>query len=225
MGLSRAEIDAVRTEERRQLVASLRAIGPTGATLCDPWSSATLASHIVAAEQMGGIAWAVAWPLRGLVGPERTRVAIARLQPVQLWLMARAERKGWDRLLARLSSGPPLLLRTRTLSKVRLLEEWIHHEDLRRANGLPPRPSEKATEKALIEGLELLAAMPEFAEARREITAQPPTGRQLNASDASRVMVIGPSGEVLLALAGRRPIAEVAIEGDETFLDSPALQF
>lgn len=105
------------------------------------------------------------------------------------------------------------------------MEDWIHHEDVRRANGLEPRPSDEHLDAALVGGFELMVAMPEFAAARRHIGVRLPDGRTLNGRDQTRVVVSGPPGEVLLALAGRARVADASVDGDRSFLDDQALSF
>lgn len=225
MGQPRAQLTDVHRRERAALVGSLESLGPDAPTLCPPWTAATLASHIVAPEQGAGFAWALGWPARRMLGPQRTAGAMRRLEPAMTAAMARAERRGWHWLLARLEAGPPRLFRLSTLARVRLLEDWIHHEDLRRANGLGPRPRDEQLEAATVEGLELLARMPEFADARRRIAVRLPEGLTIGSGDDTEAVVVGPPGEVLLALAGRGQVADVTVEGETSRLDPVGLRF
>jgi uncharacterized protein (TIGR03083 family) len=138
--------------------------------------------------------------------------------------MRRAEQRGWPWLLAKLRAGPPRLLRHGTLSTVRLLEDWIHHEDLRRANGLPPRPASADLEAEITNGLVVLASMPEFARGRAQIMVRLRGGTVVNRLPDPHLTVSGPPGEVLLALAGRDGVAEAELAGDRTLLGA-ALAF
>ncbi len=224
MPLSPTALRAVRADERAQLLDTLTTLGPDAPTLCAPWRASTLASHLVVSELGAGLPWAVGWPLRRLVGAERATAAVQRMQPVMLRSMRWAERRGWPWLLAKLRAGPPRLLRRGTLSTVRLLEDWIHHEDLRRANDLPPRTASTALDAALTAGLELLASMPEFADRRAQIALRLPDGTVINDLASPRLTVSGPPGEVLLALAGRDHVAQVDLAGDTSVLGT-ALAF
>jgi uncharacterized protein (TIGR03085 family) len=211
--------------EREELVATLRHFGPEAPTLCDDWSAAILASHLVAAEQAGGVPWALVWTLRGVLGPRLAAAGIRRLRPLMLRAMEGVERQGWDRILARLEAGPPSLFRLRRLGQIRLLEDWIHHEDVRRANGLGPRPPDPVRDEALVTGIEAVSHIPEFANLRQGIAVRLPDGRSWTASGDPTVSLEGSPGEILLALAGRAHVARVAVEGDAALLGAESLRF
>jgi uncharacterized protein (TIGR03085 family) len=214
---------AVHRAERHELLTTLRGLGPDVPTLCPPWTGMQIASHLGAAEANAGLWWAAGWPTRRVLGPARTARLLARSQPLLERAMRRLERRGWSALLDRLGAGPPWLFGTATLTRVRLLEDWIHHEDVRRANGLQPRGADARLCAALVEGMELLATIPEFSTGRERIAAVLDDGTLLTGSQQPEVTVRGDPGEVLLALAGRLHAAEVAVDGRAELLDPMAL--
>jgi uncharacterized protein (TIGR03085 family) len=200
--------------ERTSLLETLRDVGPAAPTLCHPWPASTMAAHIVVAERGGGAGWALALPLRRLLGARITTGAIRRLNPVMVRSMERAEGRGWPWLLERLAAGPPRLFRMAAPARVRLLEDWIHHEDIRRANGRGPRSADAALDQALLTSMQAVARLPEFTAPRQSLEATFPDGTVLRLSDRPTVRIAGPPGEVLLFVAGRVDVAQVEVEGD-----------
>jgi uncharacterized protein (TIGR03085 family) len=117
-------------QERRALCALFEELGADALTLLDGWSTKDLAAHIVLREHDP-----VAGPCLVLPGlfqrfAERRRVRLA-------------EQSEFDWLVARIRSGPPPgLFRIGWVRSVPNLNEFfVHHEDVRRANGLGPRDS------------------------------------------------------------------------------------
>src|SRR3954465_3026428 len=110
--------------ERAQLCDLLEELGPDAPTLLAPWTTRDLAAHLVLREHD-----ALAAPGLVVPGPwarlaERHRVALRERDFGELVAMFRAGptpyfRIGWVR------RGP------------NLNECFVHHEDVRRANGLP----------------------------------------------------------------------------------------
>src|SRR3954471_5526077 len=115
-------------DERRKLCDLFDEVGPNAATLLEGWTAHDLAAHIVLRERD-----LVAGPCIALPGPfqrfaERRRVTLA-------------ERRGFEWLVARTRSGPPpgFFRIGWVRSFPNLNEFFVHHEDVRRANGLGPR--------------------------------------------------------------------------------------
>ena len=121
-----------------------------------------------------------------------------------------------------LESGPPRLYRHGSLAHLRTVEEWIHHEDVRRGSGLPPRPMTSSFEAALWHAGTTIARFPEFRLGREGLELDAGDGRRLLVDDGhpARVRVSGPPGELLLYLAGRGPAAHVSVSGDEADIGS-----
>ncbi|HTW07047.1 MAG TPA: TIGR03085 family metal-binding protein [Acidimicrobiales bacterium] len=189
--------------EREQLCDLLDGLGPQAPTLLDPWTTHDIAAHLVLRERD-----LLAAP--GLVVPgswgrfaERRRVAL--------------KGRGFTNLVAAIRSGPPPgLFRTGWVRRVANLNEFfVHHEDVRRANGSGPRTNPPAEDAALFRnvaraaslltrrlhgaGLDLVWAGTDKAikTGRGQPTAQ----------------VSGLPGELLLFLFGRREAADVELAG------------
>ena len=117
------------TRERFALCDLFKELGADASTLIEGWTAQDLAAHIVLRERDP-----IAGPCIILPGPfqrfaERRRVRLARQREF-----------GW--LVARIRSGPPpgLFRIGWVRSFPNLNEFFVHHEDVRRANGLgPPR--------------------------------------------------------------------------------------
>jgi uncharacterized protein (TIGR03085 family) len=196
------EVDAraVLRRERAALCATLERLGPDAPTLCEGWTTADLAAHLVVRER----------DLRG--GPGI--VIGGALGRYTETLMARQKAKGYPALLARLRSGPPRFMLA-TMPGVNVNENWIHHEDARRANGEDPRPPDPEVDAVLTR---VMARMGRF-----QTRALKPYGLVLAFPDGSSltlrpgepgVVLRGTVGECILYLSGRRDAARVGLEGD-----------
>jgi uncharacterized protein (TIGR03085 family) len=189
--------------EREALCALLDELGPEAPTLLAPWTTRDLAAHLVLREHD-----AVAAP--GLVvGGRWGRFAERRRRA----LTART----FSDLVATVRSGPPPgYFRIDWIRRFPNLNEfYVHHEDVRRANGLGARTNAPAEDVALFRnaaraawflsrrlrgaGLDL-----EWAGAATTVSARRglPTAR-----------LRGLPGELLLYLFGRRDAADVEIIG------------
>jgi uncharacterized protein (TIGR03085 family) len=195
---------AFDAQERRALCDLFDELGPSAATLLEGWTTHDLAAHLVLRERD-----LVAGPCMVLPGPfarfaERRR---ARL----------AERHDFGWLVARIRSGPPpgffRIGWVRTFPN--LNEFFVHHEDVRRANGMDPRTLTPEFEAALWRnvrrgsrylgrrlrgvGLEIEWA---GTNERRRVRPGGPTAR-----------LCGPPGELLLYMFGRQSAAHVEVTG------------
>jgi uncharacterized protein (TIGR03085 family) len=195
---------AFDAQERRKLCDVFDELGPSVPTLLEGWTAHDLAAHIVLRERD-----LVAAPCLVLPGPflrfaERRRVRLA-------------ERRDFAWLVARIRSGPPpgFFRIGWVRSFPNLNEFFVHHEDVRRANGMDPRALAPELEAALWRnvrrgsrylgrrlrgaGLEI-----EWAGTNERLRARP-------GEPAARLS--GPPGEVLLYLFGRRSAARVEVTG------------
>ncbi|HEX6394686.1 MAG TPA: maleylpyruvate isomerase family mycothiol-dependent enzyme [Acidimicrobiales bacterium] len=208
------DLNELRRDERIELLRTLGDVGANAPTLCVGWSAADLAAHLVASERYAGVPLAISYPLRGVL-PSRVVVAGMRsLQKVSQRQLVRAKAHGWSWLLERLAAGPPATFRWGSIGLVRLVEEWIHHEDIRRANNARTRQPSPDLDEALWEAATLLTGFAEFRPGRDGIEAVLPDGRTRRIGDISRARVEGTPGEILLFVAGRVTVAQVNVTGD-----------
>src|SRR5688500_15114749 len=116
--------------ERAQLCLRFDELGPDAPTLCEGWTTADLAAHLVIRERNPVAAPGI------LLGDK-----VAPLGRLTDSAMEREKAKGYDRVVERVRTGPPLGpfrvpgLRT----QINLVEYAVHHEDVRRANGMEAR--------------------------------------------------------------------------------------
>jgi uncharacterized protein (TIGR03085 family) len=129
-------------------------------------------------------------------------------------LMAREKAKGYAAVLARLRSGPPAFMLA-TMPGVNVNENWIHHEDARRANGEEPRPPDADLDAALTSVMARMGKFQTRALKPYGLTLAFPDGSTLTLRAATPGVVLrGAIGECILYLSGRRDAARVELEGD-----------
>jgi uncharacterized protein (TIGR03085 family) len=209
------ETRCLHRAERAELLDTYRRAGPDAPTLCEGWPVRTLAAHIVVSEQYAGLPLLVSYPVWRVVSARTGEALRNRITGPMLRNMTRAEKRGWDWLLGRLEAGPPKPFAVRMVAEVRLLEEWIHHEDVRRATGAEPRPENPQLIERLVEAMLTISRFAQFAAPRHGIEVHVPDGRSyLLGEGPARSRVAGPTGEVLLWLAGRGAVAHVEVTGE-----------
>jgi uncharacterized protein (TIGR03085 family) len=195
---------AFDAHERRRLCDTFDELGPSAATLLEGWTAHDLAAHIVLRERdpVAGPCMVLPDPFRRYAERRRTRLA---------------ERRDFRWLVARIRSGPPPgFFRIGWVRAVPNLNEFfVHHEDVRRANGMDPRALAPELEAALWRnvrrggrylGRRLRDAGLEVEWAgtseRRRVRPGEPTAR-----------LSGPPGELLLFVFGRQGAARVEVTG------------
>jgi uncharacterized protein (TIGR03085 family) len=191
-------------QERAELCDLFDELGPSAPTLIKGWTSLDLAAHLVLRERD-----LIAAPSLVLPGPFH-RFAQRRQDS-----LADCHDFAW--LVARLRSGPPPgFFRVGWVRSFPSLNEFfVHHEDLRRANGLGPRTLAPDLEAALWNnvrrasryltrrlrgaGLEI-----EWTGTAERLAVRPgPQTARLN----------GTPGDLLLYLFGRRAAAHIKLTG------------
>lgn len=174
--------------ERRQLCDLLIQLGPDAPTLCEGWTTADLAAHLVLREHFHR------WP-RDRLEAEKSR--------------------GFAQQIARLRAGPPAF--PWRLPGVRRLlnglEYFIHHEDARRANGLGPRVGIEELERMAwamsgFMGRRLRRRVRPFG-----VALIRPDGERRTFGGDPQVSLSGPATEIVLFLSGRRSGARVEVGG------------
>lgn len=180
--------EPIDVRERMEVCDLLLELGPDAPTLCEGWTTADLAAHLVLREHFH------------------------RWSDAQ---RAVEKAKGLPAMVARLRAGAPLIpWRLPGIRNVfNGLEYFIHHEDVRRANGRDPR--------APMADLEALSWRMVGYSARRVARRIRPYGIELVLPDGRRrrygsgeiVTLTGPATEFVLYLGGRRSAARVTLSG------------
>ncbi len=175
-------------QERLALCDLLVELGPDTPTLCEGWTTLDLAAHLTLREHFKR------W------GDDR---------------LAAEKAQGLPRLVERLRRGAPLvpwrLPRVRTL--LNGVEYFIHHEDVRRANGLERRPSRPELEDLSWRMLGLLGRRPAKKTRPLSITLVADDGRRRSFGSGDGVTLAGPASELLVYLSGRCAAAAVEVDG------------
>mgnify|MGYP001158303923 FL=1 len=195
-------------DERQVLCDLLSEVGPDAPTLCAGWRTRHLAAHLIVRERRPDVAPGLV--LGGSFARHTARVTERR-----------AGRPDWDRLVGRLRSGPPAVLRP-VDDPINLIEYFVHHEDVRRAvDGWTPRVLAGEVDDALwrfqrgrismqvrqIRNVDLSIARP----GHDPVTV----GRRRSAEAGRPVVVTGEPGELALYFFGRRNHAVVELTGDD----------
>jgi len=196
--------------ERAQLSDLLDELGPQAPTLLEPWTTRDIAAHLVLRENDH-----LAGP--GLVLPGAWgRFAERRAKALAL--------RNFTRLSTTLRSGPPpgFFRIGRVRRGPNLNEFFVHHEDVRRANGRGRRTHEQAMDEALWYNV---TSAPWFL-ARRLRGA----GLELQWAGTARTVrarrgkptarIAGPPGELLLYLFGRQSAAHVEVSGTDAAIEA-----
>ena len=189
--------------ERARLSDLLDELGPDAPTLLAPWTTRDIAAHLVLREHDS-----LAGP--GLVLPGAWR----RLAERRQMELAASDFAG---LVATFRSGPPPgFFRLGWVRRLPSLNEFfVHHEDVRRANGRGPRANEPAMDEALWRNV---GRAPWYLARRLR-----GTGLELHWAGTARTIrvrrgepaarIAGPPGELLLFLFGRPGAAQVEVSG------------
>ncbi len=201
--------------ERQALCATLETLSDeqwAAETCCEGWDAGDVAAHLIVRERdlFAAPGIVVGGPLGALTERRRQQ---RRAQPR-------------ERLLATLREGPPLWVRAGPLDGVQAVEDWIHHEDVRRGRArLEPHLAGADLQPALWQAIERYAALI-FGrlplDARLQFTdgEHSPTlavRRSLpvawKTKAAPHAVIEGPVGELVLYVTGRP--ADVTVTGEE----------
>lgn len=194
-------------QERDELCDLFLEVGPHAPTLCEGWTTADLAAHLVVRERDP-----LAMP--GILFPRLAGVTERR--------MARQKQRPWEALVHAVRDGPPIgpMAVPGIRTTVNLVEYFVHHEDVRRANGRPPRTTRRDLDDALWGQLgrtgRLMAWRLRDAglEAVRTDVGAGAAGAVLVLRQPEpRARLIGAPQEIVLYLYGRRAVADVKLDG------------
>jgi len=186
--------------ERAALCDSLAKYGAEAPTLCEGWLTADLAAHLLAREKRPDAGLGIVLP--GPFAKHMQRV------------MEQYKAKGYDVMVQELRHGPPKYFRVGPMAALNVGENWIHNEDVRRANGEAPRPADPEVDDILWNSLKTGALV-----ARRKLKSvglvlKQPDGQERVVKQADPlVTVVGAPGELVLFMAGRKEAADVHLDG------------
>jgi uncharacterized protein (TIGR03085 family) len=193
----------VASRERAALCDLLERLGPDAPTLCEGWTTRHLAAHLVTRDR------------RPLAVPG---MALAPLHPLTERFERRVlEGSDYAELVAQLRAGPPRLSPVGLPGGRELLnvhEYFVHHEDVRRPNGLPRRRLRGELDAALWRRLVLFGpylARRLVGTGLRIATPDGRTARLLPGRDGIRLE--GATGELFMFLYNRRAGARVRAYG------------
>jgi uncharacterized protein (TIGR03085 family) len=183
-------------EERTTICDLLVELGPDAPTLCEGWSTADLAAHLVVRERRPDSGPGLVWPpLAGYTDNVRRAVR---------------DRTSWDELVGTVRRGPPLVLRPFD-GPMNTVEFFIHVEDVRRAQpGWEPRAISPELADAL------WARLGPGGMAKKvpaSIVMISPGRADKERGTGPRLTVAGDPGELTVFAAGRQGAARVEIGG------------
>jgi uncharacterized protein (TIGR03085 family) len=188
--------------ERAAMCDLFEAVGADAPTLCEGWTTSDLAAHLVVREHRPDALPGVI--LGGPFGRHTER------------LMDEAKTMGYDAMIATLRTKLPWLFRTGPGALGNVMENWIHHEDIRRANGGGPRPPDAEIDAFLWRSLALSGRMAARKVKHFGFELDGGTNRRRVLRDAEpRVVMHGTPGEIVLYLSGRKSAARVDLEGPD----------
>jgi uncharacterized protein (TIGR03085 family) len=189
--------DSLAQQERKNLCDIFVTLGPDAPTLCEGWTTADLAAHLVVRERRPDSGPGLVWPrLADYTDKVRTGVR---------------DRSSWDELVETVRRGPPLLLRPFD-GAMNTIEYFIHVEDVRRAqDGWEPRPLDPALADALWTRVGP-GGMAKKVPATIVISS--PGREDKERGTGPRLTLTGDPGELTMFGAGRQWATRVEISGD-----------
>jgi uncharacterized protein (TIGR03085 family) len=196
--------------ERKDLCDLLTELGPAAPTLLEPWTTHDLAAHLVLRERDNLAAPGLVIPGAWGRFAERRRIAL-KATP-------------YDELVSTIRSGPPPgFFRIGWVRRVANLNElFVHHEDVRRANGMGSRSNPPDEDAALFHNVRLACwllsrrlrgAGLDLAWAGTDTVITARRGRPT-------ARLRGLPGELLLYLFGRCDAADVELTGPLQAVDA-----
>lgn len=193
---------ALLRKERQALCDTLSKLRPDAPTLCEGWTAADLAAHLMVREREPLAAAGIMLP-----GP---------FAAYNQRRMEAAKAGGYQRLVEWLRGGPYGLWRLGPMQAVNVGEYFVHHEDVRRANGMEPRPPDPDLDGALWRMLRLAGRRQLRPLRGFGVVAQGPGGSGATLRKGfPEAKISGAPGEIVLYLMGRKQAARVELSGSE----------
>ncbi|MGN6474285.1 MAG: TIGR03085 family metal-binding protein [Mycobacteriales bacterium] len=188
--------------ERAELVELFRRLGPDAPTACTGWTTADLAAHLYVRERRpdAGPGVVLGGPLAAHT--DRVMASVLRVHT-------------FDDIVARVAAGPPALWRPLD-EQINHFEFFVHHEDVRRANGEAPRALPAEQEAVIWNRLRrsLRMSLRRARGIQVEVVAEN-GGRAVVGGRGPTVRITGPVGDILLYTFNRKDIAQVELSGDD----------
>ncbi|HNI34132.1 MAG TPA: TIGR03085 family metal-binding protein [Microthrixaceae bacterium] len=199
--------DDLDLRERHGLCNLMLGLGPDAPTLCGDWTAFDLAAHLSVRERNPLSAPGILFggPFEGFTEA----------------LMAREQKRGFEAVVARVRNPPPGPLSIPAVrSAMSLIEFTVHHEDLRRPNGLGPRNDIDDLNEAIWQKIKQLSGLilrrARIGDISLQLHATGAVDSSHRVGKGSRVVEIrGPAVELLLYLYGRQASAEVETIGED----------
>lgn len=195
-------------EERHAFADACNEVGPDAATLCGGWTTADLAAHVYVREHrldaMPGVL-----PLGPLSSyTEKVMSSVLRVH-------------GFDKLVDEVRTAPPWLPRPLD-DAVNTAEYFVHTEDVRRPNGLPPRETSLDLERFVWRRLRRQARL-SFRRVPAWVRLVPTIGDPVHVGHGRKgpgeaVEVRGKPTELLLLAYNRKEHADLDISGNREAL-------
>ncbi len=188
--------------ERAELCDLMTQLGPDAPTLCEGWTTADLAAHLVVREHD---------PRSG------PGIVIPRFAAYTERLQNGVKAKGFERNVAKMRGGPPPIpWKIPGLRDLLNLNEWfVHHEDVRRANGMPPRIDRPDLDEALWSLVKNMVKLTSRRLGEFGLVLVRSNGtRHVARERAQFTELTGTPQDIALYLVGRRGAATVTITGD-----------
>ena len=191
--------------QRNKLKELFLHLGPNAPTLCEGWETKDLAAHLWIRENRVDAA---------------AGMFISQLQPRLEHLTEETLARDYEAVVQEWAAGPPRWFKAGD-AKMNTMEHFIHHEDVRRANGMTdPQPLSEAANRQLYAALKLLSSS-KLRKSQSPVVLYPrgfdriivadKKGVSENGSDVTRIS--GEVGELLLWVSGRDAV-DIAIDGD-----------
>ena len=187
--------------ERQELCDLFESVGPDQPTLCEGWSAADLAAHLVLREN--------SLKAIGLVAPGYLAKKLAKATKKL------AKKKSFEELVDKVRSGPPFYLK-RFDEAMNLFEFFVHHEDVRRGvAGFSPRTDINDLENVLWAKQERFSKLLVRGLKGVDLTISNTVGETIHLGGRGKPVILkGSPGEIALFLFGRRDHSEVELSGD-----------
>lgn len=190
-------------KERQRLVTSFLELGGDAPTLCDGWTAHHLAAHLLIRESQ---------PLATL------GMFVPALQPILRRAMKKQLQRPFSDVVQQWGRGPRGLWRLAD-TRANVAEHFVHHEDLRRAQGFGPRNLDAEDTAELVVALRNTAFLLGPSPAVVELWPagfDPVVAGDTGGTD--RVKVFGEPDELLLYMYGR-PAVGLDFVGDQSLVE------